>query len=218
MRKTRVVCRATKNWRFLAVVPIMLSVVVAVGAQELRWEGTMAEAVEQARNEGKLIVLVAGRDTCPNTTWMRASAKQMAAENPRIAASYVWWYCQVDHSGDWWTYAQGMSSILLPLICVLDPADMRDYLDRSTGVQGTCVDRLATHLLVSPCAVRAIAGPRRLLRWTSEQGATYRLQRSLDLRQWDYVSTALMGTGSELGCDDGPVQAATFYRLIGFRQ
>lgn len=52
-----------------------------------------------------------------------------------IEQNYVPWYSHVDNSAEWFPYASGLGGFTLPLICVIDPADPDNYLDRTTGVQ-----------------------------------------------------------------------------------
>ena len=52
-----------------------------------------------------------------------------------IQDQYIPWYCDVDISNEWGTYAYGLGSILLPLIAVIDPNEPNTYLNRSTGIQ-----------------------------------------------------------------------------------
>jgi hypothetical protein len=53
-----------------------------------------------------------------------------------IDQHFVPWYCDMDSSKEWYTYAQGLSgSWDLPLICCINPSSISKYLDRSTGKQ-----------------------------------------------------------------------------------
>lgn len=52
-----------------------------------------------------------------------------------IEQDYIPWYSNVDNSTEWYTYASGLGSFTLPLICIIDPNDSNNYLNRTTGVQ-----------------------------------------------------------------------------------
>jgi hypothetical protein len=52
-----------------------------------------------------------------------------------ILDHYMPWYCDVDTSTEWYAYASGLGSFILPLIAVIDPAAPNTYLSRSTGIQ-----------------------------------------------------------------------------------
>lgn len=69
-----------------------------------------------------------------------------------IEQHYIPWYCNVDNSTEWYTYASGLGSFTLPLISIIDPADSNNYLDRTTGVQyaNAFYERLQSHINVNP--------------------------------------------------------------------
>lgn len=50
-----------------------------------------------------------------------------------IEEHYTPWYCDVDTSTEWYTYASGLGSFTLPLIAVIDPVAPNTYLNRTTG-------------------------------------------------------------------------------------
>ncbi len=52
-----------------------------------------------------------------------------------IEEQYIPWYCDVDTSTEWWAYASGLGSFILPLIAVIDPNTPNTYLNRTTGIQ-----------------------------------------------------------------------------------
>lgn len=65
-----------------------------------------------------------------------------------IEQNYVPWYSNVDFSSEWSSYASGLGSFTLPMICVIDPNDSSNYLDRTTGVQyaNDFYSRLQSHI------------------------------------------------------------------------
>lgn len=101
----------------------------------ISWYTTRAQAVAAAQSSGKLILLVAGRNTCPNTQFMKTDMCERAGIRAVIDPYYVGWYCLVDTSTEHYSYTSGLGSYTLPLICVIDPADPLNYLDRSTNRQ-----------------------------------------------------------------------------------
>jgi len=48
---------------------------------------------------------------------------------------FILWYCHVDNSTEWYPYASGLGSFILPLISVISAVDSENYLDRTTSVQ-----------------------------------------------------------------------------------
>jgi hypothetical protein len=52
-----------------------------------------------------------------------------------IQEHYIPWYCDVDTSTEWYTYASGLGSFTLPLIAVIDPVSPDTYLNRTTAIQ-----------------------------------------------------------------------------------
>jgi hypothetical protein len=104
-------------------------------ASALVWQTDKETAMSQALSQGKYVLLVAGRYTCGNTRYMTNIVCESTSPNVVgvIQQSYVPWFCNIDASADYWTYAAGMSSFTLPLICCINPANPGAYLDRSTG-------------------------------------------------------------------------------------
>ena len=74
-----------------------------------------------------------------------------------IEQNYIPWYCDVDNSAEWYTYASGLGSITLPLTCIIDPSDSNNYLDRTTGVQyaDDFYARLQSHISNEPAFIPA---------------------------------------------------------------
>lgn len=61
---------------------------------------------------------------------------------------FILWYSNVDNSTDYWPYANGLGSYILPLIAVISMDDSTSYLDRTTSVQYAAdfYNRLKTHV------------------------------------------------------------------------
>jgi transglutaminase-like putative cysteine protease len=113
------------------------SVQISVISDTLTWLTSRAEAVSAAQAQGKTILLLAGRETCYNTTQMRDTVCQK--DDPPIRNTienhYIPWFCDVDNSTEWYSYASGLESFTLPLICRIDPDNPDTYIDRTTGMQ-----------------------------------------------------------------------------------
>jgi hypothetical protein len=104
--------------------------------EQLVWRTSYEKALNDARNSGKLILLVAGRNTCGNTQHMRNMIAASSKIRPIVDSYFIPWYASVDHFSDWQPYASGFGSFSLPLIATINPnAPQGDYLDRTTGVR-----------------------------------------------------------------------------------
>lgn len=100
----------------------------------LRWFTDKRSAMAQARREGKLVLMVAGRDTCGVTNHMRKQVIQQADVQAVLRDKFVLWYSNVDHASDYQTYLRGVSgSFRLPVMAVIAPQDSERYIDRSFG-------------------------------------------------------------------------------------
>jgi hypothetical protein len=191
----------------------------AAHAGPVVWQASRAQAVEAARNSGKLILLLAGRDTCGNCQYMKNTACESPSVRSVIDANYVAWYCLVDSSTEWYAYASGLGTFTLPLICVIDPADSMAYLDRSTNIQDASYfrDRLKVHLPTQAIDFALIRTTSSRLRWTTETGFKYRVQQSADLAHWTFLGNVVLGTGSHTEFSDGAAANRCFYRIMGFK-
>ena len=114
---------------------IFFSAAITYGAP-LNWRTSKAQALSVAKREGKIILLIAGRDICGKTNHMRNICETDIPVRALIDQHFVPWYCDSDSSKEWYTYAQGFSgSFDLPLICCINPSNNSKFLDRSTGKQ-----------------------------------------------------------------------------------
>jgi hypothetical protein len=107
-------------------------------AEPLAWvTNQAATAIATAKSQGKLILLLAGRDSCGYCQYMKKTVCETLDPpiNTVLQDYYVPWYCQVDVCSDWRPYADGLGTFSLPLICVIDPHHPQAYLDSTTGVQ-----------------------------------------------------------------------------------
>ncbi|MFP4582781.1 MAG: transglutaminase domain-containing protein [Desulfococcaceae bacterium] len=107
------------------------------GIGKLIWATSKSEAVSLALAQGKSILLMAGRPTCPNCQYMKETVCESNDPPIRdaILNGFIPWFCDVDESTEWYPYASGLGSFTLPLICRIDPANPDQYLDRTTSIQ-----------------------------------------------------------------------------------
>ena len=112
----------------------------------LTWLKSKTDAMSAAKSQGKLVLLLAGRDTCGNCQYMLNTVCESLSPpvEALIQDRYVPWYSEVDSNADWQPYASGLGSFTLPLICCIDPNTTNQYLDRTTDIQTAQVfyDRL----------------------------------------------------------------------------
>lgn len=106
-------------------------------AAPLLWVTDKDIAMALASNKGKRVLLLAGRATDGFTREMQDTVCE-STEPPvhdAIAEGYVPWYCDIDESTAYTTYAGGLGTFDLPLICRIDPAMPDQFIDRSTGIR-----------------------------------------------------------------------------------
>ena len=131
----------------LLILPcIFLSATITYCAP-LYWCRSRANALSIAQSKNKIVLLIAGRDSCGRTNHMRNICETDIAVHAIIEQHFVPWYCDTDLTKEWYTYAKGISdSFDLPLICCINPSDKIRFLDRTTGVQTSeeFLDRLQT--------------------------------------------------------------------------
>jgi hypothetical protein len=152
------------------------------------WASTREEAVARATSSGKLILLLAGRETCGNCRYMKYTVCESATVLPVLDGGYVCWFCPVDTSTEWYSYAGGLGTISLPLICVIDPGEPLAYLDRTTGTfpEAEFQVRVRSHLPEHPLRIQIVKdGPGRELHFETVPGFSYRIMaaRSGDCRR-----------------------------------
>ena len=125
-----------------------LMLLTTAQAAPIVWKTTRAQAVAAAQASGKLILLMAGRESCGHCQQMKYTVCELPSIRPIIDAHYVGWFCVVDTSTEWLSYATGLGGFTTPLMCVIDPNDPLHYLDRSTSSQTESVfkTRLLSHV------------------------------------------------------------------------
>ena len=98
------------------------------------WVTSRANALADAKANGRRILMVCGRDTCSNTSYTRFTACEDASVKPLLLAGYVLWYCNCDEQReDFAYYTSGLGNYTLPLVCIIDPVAPDAYVARSTG-------------------------------------------------------------------------------------
>lgn len=103
----------------------------------LTWHTSKADAVAIAKQEGKDILLLAGRESCGYTSYMRNTVCETTSPPIRclIEQNFVPWFSDVDAKTEHYSYSSGLGSYTLPLICIIDPDDPDNFVDRTTGTQ-----------------------------------------------------------------------------------
>ncbi|WP_028579578.1 thioredoxin domain-containing protein [Desulfogranum japonicum] len=142
--------RKSLYYVFLLVIASSVPFFSLAQAGQLTWQTSKQAAMSLAAQQGKLVLLLAGRSACSYTTYMQYTVCELTSPPilSTIEQNYIPWYDDVDTSDEWRTYASGLGTFYLPLICVIDPADSDNYLDRSTGIQdiNAFYARLQSHI------------------------------------------------------------------------
>lgn len=100
----------------------------------ISWEYSKLGAMSKALNEGKKVLLVAGRSTCGSCVYMKNTVMTAPINESVLNANYICWDCEMNSCSDWRAYSSGLGSFYLPLMCIIDPYSPNSYLKRSTGV------------------------------------------------------------------------------------
>ncbi|HOW65479.1 MAG TPA: thioredoxin family protein [Candidatus Paceibacterota bacterium] len=125
-------------FRAILILTFIYGLQLPANAQTLNWIRNKEDAMATAKAEGKLVLMLAGRDTCSNCKTMKNTVAETA--NPPIKEllleHFILWYSVVDTSPDYKDYDDGLRAGWgLPLICVINPNNPAAFLSRSTGVQ-----------------------------------------------------------------------------------
>ena len=164
----------------------------------LTWLESKADAMSAAQSQGKLVLLLAGRDSFPHCQNMLTNVCESLSPpvEALIQDRYVPWYSEVDTNADWQPYASGLGTFTLPLICCIDPNTPNQYLDRTTGDQTAqdFYDRLLADALANGPSIQLslTQGMVSLMITNLTVGITNRVERSFDLSDpggWSVVST-----------------------------
>ena len=107
---------------------------IRVTQSPAKWYTNKTEAFEAAEALGKRVLMVCGRDSCPNTTYVRLTACENDSVKPILTSDYVLWYCDCDKQiSDYADYEQGLGGYTLPLVCIINPETANKYIARRTG-------------------------------------------------------------------------------------
>ena len=101
---------------------------------EHAWHPVLQGAVDEAAADGKLVLMLAGRDACGNCTYMIGTVCESDGVKPVLLENYVTAYIDVDNSTDWYPYAPS-GGFTLPLIAIIDPESPDAALSTTTGVR-----------------------------------------------------------------------------------
>lgn len=103
----------------------------------LSWVTSKAEAVSRAQSEGKMILMIAGRDACSRTQGMKRTTCESTSPDIRttIQNRYIPLYVNIDINDEWRVYSSGLGTFDLPLICVINPNNPDAFVDRTTAPQ-----------------------------------------------------------------------------------
>lgn len=170
----------------------------AASPASLTWSESKTDAVATAKSQGKLVLLLAGRDACGNCRYMHNTVCESLSPPIKqlLQDRYVPWYCDVDSSTEWQPYASGLGSFTLPLICCIDPHTTNQYLDRTTSAQSAqgFYDRLLAAARANGPSIQVSLnhGMVSLLITNLSVGITHHVERSFDLSDpagWTVLST-----------------------------
>jgi hypothetical protein len=190
----------------------------------LTWLESKTDAVSSAKSQGKLVLLLAGReDTCGNCRYVLNTVCESLSPPVKalIQDRYVPWYCDLDTNADWQPYALGLGNFSLPLICCIDPNTTNQYLDRTTGVPTTqdFYDRLLADAMANGPSIQLslTRGMVSLMITNLTVGSTNRVERSFDpsdLGGWSVVSTFVSSaTATNWTAVYDPDCLKSFYRV-----
>ncbi len=91
--------------------------------EPLKWYTTKDEVMAAAKDSGKLILIVYGRDTGSNATYFRRTVCETDDIKENLRKNYILWYANYDDSvtrEDVKPYIKGMSGTL-PFLVIVDP-------------------------------------------------------------------------------------------------
>ena len=111
-----------------------------------------AEAMQAAKTEGKLILLVSGVSGCNDCTEVEQVAFYDPLVYPVISEALVYWNCQQEPPWtckDYLTYTADIPNFPLPLVAIIDPNNPNRFIARHFGTMeaGAAANLLRTVLL-----------------------------------------------------------------------
>jgi thioredoxin-related protein len=99
---------------------------------EHAWMPSLDAALSKAAQDGRLVLMLAGRDTCGLCTHMKDTICETDSVKAVLLESYITAYVDIDNSTDWYPFAPG-GSFYLPLIASIDPANPDTAIHSTTG-------------------------------------------------------------------------------------
>ena len=177
-----------------------IHVVQSTGA----WFRSRDEALAAAAEQGKRVLMVCGRDSCDNTTYVRLTACEAPAVRTLLAEGYVLWYADVDKDiSEYGDYEDGLYYYSLPLVCIIDPDHPSTCVARTTDFM--TADELQAFLLdhaepATPTAVSGLRAPSTeacsgvvALEWNrARRASSYEIWRGTS---WDPASAERIASG-----------------------
>lgn len=117
---------------------------------DLVWIKKRADAVAEAKKQGKKVLLVGWKEGCSVCAGMKEVIEKDDRIHSIVEDCFVIWHGELialTHTSEWSHYVMGMSSYKLPFIAVIDPSDPDKVIDRSYGRQEADVlyNRLAQY-------------------------------------------------------------------------
>ncbi|MEI6169265.1 MAG: thioredoxin family protein, partial [bacterium] len=195
----------------------------AESSAPINWCTSRATAVQLALNSGKLILLLAGRTTCPNCEYMRYTVCEVASVRQIIDDNFICWFCPIDDSTEWNVYIPtNIVTVYLPVICVIDPGAPTARLDGTMNIQyeAAFLARLAAHLPTQPPLVRSLTVQNGQVKvgWQGAVGYTNRVLRTTALTgNWTMVGAATPGNGTTITNTSPLSGGSAFFRVMGFK-
>ena len=96
------------------------------------WQTSYSDAQMNALLKGKLILLLAGRETDSNCNYFRKTVCEDADVKANLLANYELWFADVDASAEYDSYVDDLGNTL-PWIAIIDPAVQNERLRAHGG-------------------------------------------------------------------------------------
>jgi len=187
----------------------------------LDWLTTKQAAMATAIDQDRLVLLVAGRPSCSlcNSVVHGTCETEAPPIKQLILAEYVPWFCHIDQSSDWRSYASGMGSFYLPLICLIDPQAPDSYLARTNGPQVSETFYGWLQAVLPPPVPRFVSiaaeGGGVRLEWEAEPGTPYLVEWApAPDGPWNALASPQVAAQDRLTLSDPLSDPRRFYRVI----
>jgi len=121
--------------------------------EAITWLSTRTDAIAAGKAQGKKILLLGGDTNCSRTLNFKDVVCEMTSPpiKSQIENNLIPWFGDRSkapggkfYNSDWYSYPSGLGAFIFPLLCVIDPNDANNYLDRTADRQDPQVfyDRL----------------------------------------------------------------------------